>query len=71
VNWTSPTNGEYRFDVAAYVFSVDLKAKFIPINNAKAVYHRAANGPSFGGGCLELRWEPMNKENAGGCLIDG
>ena len=28
VSWTSPVNGDYRFDAAAFIFSVDLKAKF-------------------------------------------
>jgi hypothetical protein len=70
-SWTSPVNGNYQFDAAAFIFSIDLRAKFIPINNSKAVYHRQSNGPSFGGGVLELRFQPMNKENAGGCLIDG
>ena len=28
VGWTSPVNGDYRFDVSAYVFSVDLKQRF-------------------------------------------
>ena len=29
------------------------------------------SGPNFGGGALEMRWEPMNKELAGCCLVDG
>ncbi|TNV70633.1 hypothetical protein FGO68_gene12183 [Halteria grandinella] len=62
LGWTNPQSGEYKFDNQAFIFSLDLKARFPAANSAKSVYHRQASGPSFGGGALELRFEPMNNK---------
>ena len=50
------------------MFSVDLKHCYYPKNYDEAVYHKKEGGPDFGGGSLDLRWEPMNGESNGVCL---
>ena len=50
------------------MFSVDLKHCYYPKNYDNAVYHKKERGPNFGGGVLDLRFEPMNGENKGVCL---
>jgi hypothetical protein len=71
VSWSSPEVGDYKYDSFAIVFSLDTQQKYAPKNISKAIWISKNSGPNFGGGVLELRSEPMNKEHAGACLIDG
>ena len=70
-SWLSPPAGDYQNDSFAFVFNVDQQLRYSPQNNSKAIWVSHNSGPNFGGGALELRWEPMNKELAGTSLVDG
>ena len=71
VPWQSLTSGDYFKDSHAFIFTLDSMQKYPPQNNARSVWNSANSGPNFGGGALELRREPMNKEYAGACLVMG
>ena len=45
------------------------KTIFKPHDTEYAIYCRSDRGPCFGAGALCLYYEPMNKENGGGCYV--
>ena len=51
VQWTSSTNGEYKDDPNAFLFSLDKQKIYSYKKNGKAIYCYKDYGPSFGAGC--------------------
>ena len=50
VQWSSPSNGEYKDDPNAFLFSLDKQKIYSYKNNGKAIYNNKDRGPIFGGG---------------------
>ena len=63
--------GGYKTDPTAFVFSIDERKTFKPLDPNKAVYHSLFCGPCFGGFSLNLWEEPFDKEFGGGCITEG
>lgn len=63
-------SGNYFSDGSAFLFSIDKETTYTPKNKEYAVYNKKNNGPSFGGGALDFRNEPMNGEKKGMSLFN-
>ena len=51
VPWTSSSNGEWKDDPNAFLFSIDKKKIYSYKNDGKAIYTYKNHGPAFGNGC--------------------
>ena len=51
-HWTSPSSTTYVSDPGckAFIYSLDMKEKFVPQNSKKLIRQHSSCGPIFGGG---------------------
>ena len=54
VQWSSPTNEEYKNDENAFLFSLDKQKIYSHKNDGKAILNRKDYGPSFGYGGYDI-----------------
>ena len=63
--WVSNSNGTTVHDPGckAFIFSLDMKEKFVPQNSEKLIYQSSSCGPTFGGGFDILIADSCNVNN--------
>ena len=53
----------------SFIFSLDLKKKYLPQKDEKLIYSHCSYGPIFGGGCdICIADECDKNRNSGGCF---
>jgi hypothetical protein len=68
-NWNS-YKSSFESDKDAFVFRVDTKTSWKPIDPNCAIYQSSTNGPSFGLDALTFSSSPMNAPNNGSCSVN-